>query len=77
MREAEAFLAKVQEQQEEVAKALRDDQLRLSHTEDQIHKLTERLRSLQTAVAALQAEEVEKLDDRGPSPNATSSECRS
>src|SRR6185369_16389956 len=48
----------------EAERKLRDEQLRLSHVEDHIRRLQEKMRSLQTAAVELEEMEKEHYDDR-------------
>lgn len=61
---AEDYLARLEEQHAELDQTLRDDQLKLSSAEDHIRRLTDKLISMQAAIAELQQEEAEHYDDR-------------
>jgi hypothetical protein len=62
--QAVAFVAKLQEVRERSAQQLHEDQARLSHLEDHIRRLQEKLDSLRMAAADLEGMQQEHYDDR-------------
>jgi hypothetical protein len=59
-----AYVNKLKQVESDAQRTLREDQLRLSHVEDHIRRLQEKLRSAQMASAELEALEEEHYDDR-------------
>ena len=62
--EVEEAIAKLTEQHTEVDRVLREDQLRLSQTEDHIRRLVDQLESKRAAIAELVQQDAEHYDDR-------------
>ncbi|MEM6330605.1 MAG: hypothetical protein AAF790_10190, partial [Planctomycetota bacterium] len=64
LEQAEAYLAEVEAEREKVDRVLREDQLRLSQTEDHIRRMQDQLKSMRAAIAELRETESQHYDDR-------------